>query len=511
MADDVARLIMEVEALRAELRLLARQQGINQNQINPSNQNIINNPAVQAAGLHAMTARGFVSGLTGSSSLSLSNKTIKTINEVADFMTRNYGIPAYRIIGRQVYAERIQVGRDVPDLLTPLRRDPRQPMHSLWSGGQRPINDLLNFPEIGSSNIRKTLEMGVSADLSKMRGSNIFDRIADAKNKILSGSFGKVYNRAFNKYSRAGALMGAGFDLFSSIKTLEREFDSVGRPQHLTEAEQRAGVTLEDKFGKSESLSDLIVSSIGNAAANAGRWAAMGMAIGAMQDPKTFAKARMYMAGARGAIAVQSYGARMPATATLRFAKGIGAAGMGIARAFAPAAAALTAIAFAQEVFSENSEMNTWSKKNDESTKKLKSMMDESQSIDDITARQRIEAALQSKGIGRGAWSVGVRGGLSLLGIMDSPAAKEARLREEITQEYADAEKHAKEAQKHAELGNVKQALKAAYKARDMAGNLAPTTWQDPMRWHTMQEQAQRGKACFARWLNNRVSNRTGD
>jgi hypothetical protein len=292
---------------------------------------------------------------------------------------------------------------------------------------------------------------------------------------------------------------------------LEREFDSVGRPQHLTEAEQRAGVTLEDKFGKSESLSDSIVSSIGNAAANAGRWAAMGMAIGAMQDPKTFAKARMYMAGARGAIAVQSYGARMPATATLRFAKGIGAAGMGIARAFAPAWAALTAIAFAQEVFSENSEMNTWSKKNDESTKKLKSMMDESQSIDDITARQRIEAALQSKGMSRGAWSVGVRGGLSLIGIMDSPAAKEARLREEITQEYADAEKHAKEAQKHAELGNVKQALKAAYKARDMAGNLAPTTWQDPMRWHTMQEQAQRGKACFARWLNNRVSNRTGD
>ena len=70
MADnDVAKLIAEIEALRAEIRAAL---GNKPGQIpQTGNTSPASNSAVQALGLHSLTAKGFVSSLTGSAASSV--------------------------------------------------------------------------------------------------------------------------------------------------------------------------------------------------------------------------------------------------------------------------------------------------------------------------------------------------------------------------------------------------------------------------------------------------------
>jgi len=518
MADnDVAKLIMEIEALRAELRAaLGNKQG---QLVQTGNTSPAANSAVQALGLHSLTANGFVSNLTGSAASSVNGfKVAESTHGIINAQTIGSKIPK-GAIGSVLLS-------DLKGLVSPsgfvqglenrmlegpaISPDLRNTLASSFERNQ--LKNTLKLDEYRQPNARSFGPPSYLYDIDRMQKSNMVNKMSDAWNKIASSPTGnRLMNRMWNKYSRGGTIMGLGVSAFGSIKSIEREFNSEGREQFLTQAEIRSGMTHEERFGKDYSLSDHVMGAIGSAAVNAGQWAAMGMAINAMQDPKTFAKSRMYMAGAQGAMSLQNQSNRMPGTAFYRFGKGVGAAAMGLARGFAPAAALLTAVKLGEMIFSSDSDWNTWIKKSEQSNKKLKDQMDELHSIDKFTSEQQIESQLVKRGMSRSTASTAWRGGLSALGIVENPAEREGRLRAEISEDLSQASKAGAEALVEARLGNISKSEKMISEARLQAGDLVPAYWQDPLRVYTLQETASRSKACFARYLNNRTTNRSGD
>ena len=521
MADnDVAKLIMEIEALRAELRAaLGNKQG---QLVQTGNTSPAANSAVQALGLHSLTANGFVSGLTGSrtSSMGFSGPGWNDFNSKMEAM-KSSGMSTQAALNKifSNMERRYDVtatgggGGAAPNLTANITSE------WLYRGGKvSPFGNEGIFGKFG--NTRKIPRLGdifnrenIQSDFdnTKIRPQSISGGLTSSLAGQWGSGFDRLQKRAWSKFSRTGALMGFGVSAASSIKSLERGFNSEGREQFLTQAEIRSGMTHEERFGKDYSLSDHVMGAIGSAAVNAGQWAAMGMALNAMQDPKTFAKSRMYMAGAQGAMSLQNQSSRMPGTAFYRFGKGVGAAAMGLARGFAPAAALLTAVKLGEMIFSSDSDWNTWIKKSEQSNKKLKDQMDELHSIDKFTSEQQIESQLVKRGMSRSTASTAWRGGLSALGIVENPAEREGRLRAEISEDLSQASKAGAEALVEARLGNISKSEKMISEARLQAGDLVPAYWQDPLRVYTLQETASRSKACFARYLNNRTTNRSGD
>ena len=520
--NDVARLIAEIEALRAELRAAISSGGgvpggPGNNQLGQGNQGGATQAAANAMGLHQMTAQGYVSALTGSSSGSMSS-----LNSIAN-RAINSATPALKNaedLGRTVEQAKRELRKGLmrqqwgnntppisfkPDIIDTLS----DPEKSPWSAGSRGKTGYVNIDNLMRKLPPKTnFTQSMRNDVISMG-----DMIGSGKVSLprLPGAFDYVKNKMFRKMAGKGFWFGITTDLVNGGAGGGYHMGDVPRHQYLTNAEERAGVTFEEKFGKaSPTTGEQIRSSIGSAAATGGRWLAMGMVADAWSDRGTFSKSRNLFK--RAAWDIKGIGGPMPrpGMATFKAIRGVGSGVTALAGSLGPAVTILAGINLLEEVFSPNSGLNTWSKKNEESDKKLRDQMNELASTDRWTTEINIRNALGKRGMDRSTWGVAWRGGLSILGV-ESPAEREERLRKELSDDFAQASKLADESAKEARLGNIKEAEKSIKKARQMAGDLVPVDWQDPMRIYTQQETASRSKACFARYLNNRVTNRAGD
>jgi len=321
---------------------------------------------------------------------------------------------------------------------------------------------------------------------------------------------GKLWKRTTGRYGKAAGVIGGIMGAAEALQAWDTGDDRDDR-RFLTNAEERAGMTHVDRFGAHKSWLGELAGGANSALGSALTWTAMSTYTERMRtDTAMQAGKSAFRQVGRSATGFHRPFNILKASG---FAiKGTGFIAAGLLRSAAnPATVALTGWKLLDEIFSDDSSYNTWDKKNKESNKKLKSQLDELNSYDSFTAQQKIDAALTERGAKQGMIGTGIRGGLSLLGIMDTPAQREEKIRAKLSDDFSQAAKIAEESAKEARLGNIKEAEKSIKKARKMAGDLVPVDWQDPMRIYTQQETASRSKACFARYLNNRVTNRAGD
>jgi hypothetical protein len=524
MADDIAALIGEIEALRAELRaaLSDGQGGTGQLGSEGSSKY---SPAANAIGLHQLSSKGFVSGLTGQYTPP-SNKTINILERD----TRNYATfgPAIRGVRYMEFGEwdgapfessyetRMGVGSANPantgkysyGMPSWYRKTTAEMRTLAWHTAEvKAYNPSYQMPARLTNAINKIEHQEAKSMLRHQINAAEFA----SNNQYGKTGLGRLWKKSVGKYTKAGAMIGGLMSGVEALKSLDIFEDDIDKAKYLTDAEKRAGMSVEDRFGKLQSPFTQILIGASHTVHGALSWAAMATWTERMATD-SFTR--------RGALALREAGKSWAGftrpmnklTAVGQVSKGLLWKGGGFLKAgINPVSAALAAWSLGDLWLNPESDLNTWDKRREESDKKLKSQLDDMVSYDVNTARQKIDSVLNKNEVRTGAWSTFGRGAMSFLGLMDSPAQREDRIRAKISDKLAQAAKRGEESLKDAKLGNIAKATIAIKEAREMAGDLVPVDWMDPMRVFTMQEQASRSKACFSRYLNNRVTSRTGD
>ena len=506
--NDVARLIMEIEALRAELRAAISSGGgvPGQGQLG-SNPSSTFSPAANALAMHQMTAKGFVSNLTGSRSpqfnLALAFASEAERRGLEESMLQTY------LSGRPVNPKSIQIS-NAENIRRQMLDHYENPANTANYRYKPPMayKQAAAFAHRGPDFVRNYLEKTEARqeiNMAKHAAS-----AAEIRNTGGKTFVGKLWKRTTGRYGKAAGVIGGIMGAAEALQAWDTGDDRDDR-RFLTNAEERSGMTHVDRFGAHKSWLGELAGGANSALGSALTWTAMSTYTERMRtDTAMQAGKSAFRQVGRSATGFHRPFNILKASG---FAiKGTGFIAAGLLRSAAnPATVALTGWKLLDEIFSDDSSYNTWDKKNKESNKKLKSQLDELNSYDSFTAQQKIDAALTERGAKQGMIGTGIRGGLSLLGIMDTPAQREEKIRAKLSDDFSQAAKIAEESAKEARLGNIKEAEKSIKKARKMAGDLVPVDWQDPMRIYTQQETASRSKACFARYLNNRVTNRAGD
>ena len=513
MADnDVAKLIVEIDALRAELRAaLASGQG-GQLGSNPSS---TFSPAANALGLHQMSARGYVSALTGSNSNSFTPSTkadviargSSSVNMLMEFSERAINNKAFSTSDFQKSA----FSSGMEGMAKDRWQDPITKRMPSW---YRRLNPTMGDDISEAAMLGRPLPGNVMAARSKIelfeQRNMLHHQLRAEYNRGGKTFVGRLWKKGAGRYTRAAGVIGGimGFaEAVGSFSSDDGRYDK----RFLTDAEERSGMTKAERYGENNNWAYEIGMGSAHVAGSVLTWAAMASFTERMRTG-----AAMSAAKTQGRLALRALSPSHPnfnifkATGYslrggLSFAGGMLRAGIN------PVTAGLVALNLGMLYFDPNSDLNTWGKRRDASNKKLKSQLDEMNSHDEVTAWRKIEAALNERGAREGTIMTGTRGGLSLLGLMDSPAQREDKIRERLSQDLSVAQKRAAEALVEAKLGNIDRAEKSMEKARLQAGDLVPAYWQDPLRVYTLQETASRSKACFARYLNNRTTNRSGD
>jgi len=518
MADnDVAKLIVEIDALRAELRAALASGNVSIGGQPTS----VYSPAANALALHQMSAQGFVSGLTGTNSNGINlNKNIMSsrslgyqhgpsfrgIKMEAFGYTNEYGLMTfdYRSVGANP-ANTINYSYGMPSWYKNASRTLQFEADNLAQGRAFGRPNYNNNPNL-TNYINRVEHVEQKNMLRHQMNAEQFALIKQQGRTPL----GRLWKRSVSRYTRAGAFIGGVMGVAEAIENYQED-DGRNDRRFLTNAEERAGITHADRYGTTKTLGTEILNGIDSAIGTTLQWGAMASFADRIRTDRVMqmGKSAFRQAGrsATGWHRPQNF-----LRATGSSIRGLGFIAGGLARsAINPVTAALVAWNLWDLYSNSESDLNTWGKRQDISNRKLKSQLDETNSYDAFTAQRRIDAALNERGVRQGTIMTGVRGGLSLIGLMDSPAQREDRIRERLSQDLSVAQKIAAEALVEAKLGNIDRAEKAMEKARLQAGDLVPAYWQDPLRVYTLQETASRSKACFARYLNNRTTNRSGD